>query len=119
MEVLAAIAAATARLLEPAALYDVLQEQVGRLVECDSFYLALWDAEVGRMRFVAHTDRGARLPPSEAPLGERPDQLGGARAAHAGARPGGRMRAWCEAIASAPSEPSRPPSTPRCSWAIA
>jgi len=72
MEVLAAIAAATARLLEPAALYEVLREQVGRLVECDAFYLALWDGAAGRMRFVAHTDRGIRLPPSEAPLGSGP-----------------------------------------------
>jgi PAS domain S-box-containing protein len=72
VEVLAAIAAATARLLEPAALYDVLREQVGRLVECDSFYLALWDAEDGKLRFVAHTDRGTRLPPSEAALASGP-----------------------------------------------
>jgi PAS domain S-box-containing protein len=41
-------------------------------VECDAFYLALWDAPAGRMRFVAHTDRGARLPPSEAALGDGP-----------------------------------------------
>ena len=69
MEVLAAIAAATAQLLKPAALYDVLREQVGRLVECDAFYLALWDTAAERMRFVAHTDRGTRLPPSESALG--------------------------------------------------
>ncbi len=58
VEVLAAIAEATARLLEPAALYEVLREQVARLVECDAFYVALYDAPTERLRFVAHTDRG-------------------------------------------------------------
>ena len=72
MEVLASIAAATARLLEPAELYEVLRAQTARLVECDAFYLALWDAEMERLRFVAHTDRDERLPPSEVPLGGGP-----------------------------------------------
>ena len=71
-EVLAAIAEATARLLEPAALYDVLRDQVARLMECDAFYVALWDPGAERLRFVAHTDRGVRLPASEAPLGQGP-----------------------------------------------
>ncbi|HEX5004710.1 MAG TPA: GAF domain-containing protein [Gemmatimonadales bacterium] len=71
-EVLAAIAEATARLLEPAALYDVLHAQVARLVECDAFYVALWDPATERLRFVAHTDRGERIASSEAPLGRGP-----------------------------------------------
>ncbi len=72
VEVLAAIAEATARLLPPEALYDVLREQVARLVDCDAFYVALWDPGTERLRFVAHTDRGVRLPSSEAPLGQGP-----------------------------------------------
>ena len=72
VEVLAAIAEATARLLSPAALYDVLHEQVARLVDCDAFYVALWDPTAELLRFVAHTDRGVRLPSSEAPLGQGP-----------------------------------------------
>lgn len=70
--VLAAIAEATARLLEPSALYEVLHSQVARLVDCDAFYLALWDPGAERLRFVAHTDRGQRLPSSEAALGDGP-----------------------------------------------
>ncbi len=72
VEVLAAIAEATARLLSPEALYDVLREQVARLVDCDAFYVALWDPATERLRFVAHTDRGERLPSSEAPLAQGP-----------------------------------------------
>ncbi len=72
VEVLAAIAEATARLMEPAALYDVLRAQVASLVDCDAFYVALYDPATERLRFVAHTDRGTRLPPSEAPLGRGP-----------------------------------------------
>ena len=71
-DVLAAIAEATARLLEPEALYDVLREQVARLVDCDAFYVALWDSAAETLRFVAHTDRDVRLPASEAPLGQGP-----------------------------------------------
>ena len=71
-EALGAIAEATARLLEPGALFDVLQSQVARLVPCDAFYVALWEPAAQRIRFVAHTDRGQRLPSSEAPLGDGP-----------------------------------------------
>ncbi|MEZ4413072.1 MAG: PAS domain S-box protein [Gemmatimonadales bacterium] len=72
VEVLAAIAEATARLLPPEALYEVLREQVASLVDCDAFYVALYEPAAERLRFVAHTDRGERLPPSEAPLGRGP-----------------------------------------------
>jgi len=71
-EILAAIAEATARLLEPSALYEVLRTQVSRLVDCDAFYVALWDPATERLQFVAHTDRDTRLPPSEAALGQGP-----------------------------------------------
>ncbi len=72
VEVLAAIAEATARLLEPAALYEVLRTQVASLVDCDAFYLALYDPAAERLLFVNNTDRGERLPPDEAPLGDGP-----------------------------------------------
>jgi len=71
-EVLAAIAEATAALLDPSALYEVLRTQVARLMDCDSFYVALWEPATETLRFVAHTDRDQRLPPSEAPLGQGP-----------------------------------------------
>jgi GAF domain-containing protein len=71
-EVLAAIARATGQLLAPEALYDVLYEQTSRLVKCDAFYLALWDSARETIHFVAHTDRGKRLPPQLKPVGEGP-----------------------------------------------
>jgi PAS domain S-box-containing protein len=71
-EVLAAIARATGQLLAPEALYDVLYEQTSRLVKCDAFYLALWDSAREAIHFVAHTDRGKRLPPQVRPVGEGP-----------------------------------------------
>jgi len=71
-EVLAAIAEATARLVEPEELFDVLRTQVARLVDCDAFYVALWDSTAGRIRFVAHWDRGVRLQAEDAPLGSGP-----------------------------------------------
>jgi PAS domain S-box-containing protein len=72
VEVLAEIAEATARLLDPPSLYEVLRAQVSRLVDCDAFYLALYDPAAERLLFVNHTDRGERLPPEEAPLGDGP-----------------------------------------------
>ncbi|HXE57109.1 MAG TPA: GAF domain-containing protein [Gemmatimonadales bacterium] len=72
LDLLAAIARATAGLVDPAELARVVKEQAERLVPLDAFYLALWDPSRQRFRFFAHgEDRGA-VPPEERPLGRGP-----------------------------------------------
>ncbi|MFI5234743.1 MAG: GAF domain-containing protein [Gemmatimonadales bacterium] len=72
VEVLAAIAQATAELAPPERIYDMLRRQTERLIETDAFYLALWDEPHELIRFVAHHDRGELLPAVESPLGDGP-----------------------------------------------
>ncbi len=72
VEVLAAIARATASLVEPAELFQVLRTQTERLIETDAFYLALYDAPRQRLRFVMHSDLGELLPAEDRPLGTGP-----------------------------------------------
>ncbi|HSC58153.1 MAG TPA: GAF domain-containing protein [Gemmatimonadales bacterium] len=72
VEVLAAIARATAELAPPERVYDTLRVQTERLLETDAFYLALWDETRQLIHFVAHHDGGVRLAPSETPLGNGP-----------------------------------------------
>lgn len=71
-EIVAALAQATVLLAPPETLYGVIRQQAERLVESDSFYLALWDEGGQRIRFVAHHDLGTLDPATETPLGDGP-----------------------------------------------
>jgi PAS domain S-box-containing protein len=53
-------------------LYDVIRRQTERLVDAESFYLALWDPQTEIIHFVAHHDRGEFEGAYDHPLGDGP-----------------------------------------------
>ena len=71
-EVVATLAQATVLLAGPEALYRVIREQTERIVDADSFYLALWDEDRQFIHFVAHHDLGQLDPAMDRPLGHGP-----------------------------------------------
>ncbi len=71
-EIVAALAQAAAMQASPEALYDLIRHQTARLVEADSFYLALWNEESQVLHFVAHHDHDLLDTAIDFPLGDGP-----------------------------------------------
>lgn len=71
-EVVTALAQAAAMQATPEVLYDVIRRQTERLVDAESFYLALWDPQTQIIHFVAHHDRGVLEGAFDHPLSEGP-----------------------------------------------
>ncbi len=71
-EVVASLAQAAAMQATPEVLYDVIRRQTERLVDADSFYLALWDPLTEIIHFVAHHDRGELEGAYDHPLSDGP-----------------------------------------------
>lgn len=71
-EVVAALAQAAAMQASPEALYELIRHQTARLVDADSFYLALWNEETQVMHFVAHHDLDLLDTAIDIPLGDGP-----------------------------------------------
>ena len=71
-EVVAALAQAAAMQASPESLYDLIRDQTARLVECDAFYLALWNDETQVLHFVAHHDQDLHDAAIDFPLGNGP-----------------------------------------------
>ncbi len=72
IEVLAALAEASGRLLDPAALAEEVLAQAARLVEVDAFYLALYEPGREELHFVIQHDRGRNVAGVVRPLGRGP-----------------------------------------------
>jgi PAS domain S-box-containing protein len=72
VEVTAALAQASVLMAPPETLYGMIRQQVERLADADSFYLALWDQVAGRIHFVAHHDLGEPSLSLDRPLGDGP-----------------------------------------------
>lgn len=71
-EVVAALAQAAAMQATPEVLYDLIRRQTERLVDAESFYLALWDPATQVIHFVAHHDRGVLEGAYDHPLSDGP-----------------------------------------------
>lgn len=72
MSVLNEIGQALASTLALDQLYTVIYQQVGRVLDADAFYVALYDDDRGVIHFPSNYDAGEYLPPETLPLGTGP-----------------------------------------------